>query len=104
MSSDEQLLAVGRVTTEYVETRKKLAALFSEVDRATGILQRVLWYLKPEQHGAKTDLRSGYKSPDLSTFPTGEQLTSLVEETLATLARKKELHSQLKEFGAEPKE
>jgi hypothetical protein len=103
MSEEDQIVAVGRVTTQYAETRKKLAAIFSEIDRHADILQRALWYLKPQQY-SNTDVRSGGKSPDFSNFPTGEQLNSLVEDTLATLARKKDLHAQLKEFGAEPKD
>jgi hypothetical protein len=103
MSQDEQMLVVGRVTTEYAEIRKKLAALFSEVDRHADVLQRALWYLKPSQY-SNTDLRTGSKSPDFANFPTADQLRSLVDETLAAIARKKELHNQLKEFGAEPKD
>jgi hypothetical protein len=104
MSEDEQMLAVGRVITEYADIRKKLAALFSEVDRHAGVLQRALWYMKPGEQYSNTDLRSSSKPPDFANFPTADQLRSLVDETLAALARKKELHDKLKEFGVEPKD
>ena len=103
MSKDEQMLIVGRVTTEYAETRKKLAALFSEVDRYAHSFQKLVWYLQPQQY-SNTDLKSGGKPPDLSNFPTVDDLNTLIREALETLARKRELHAQLKEFGAEPKD
>jgi len=103
MSQEEQIVIVGRVTVEYAETRRKLAALFSEVDRHADALQAMLWYLKPRDYSS-TDLRSAGKPPDFSTLPTAEALRSLVGETLSAMARKKELHGQLKEFGAEPKD
>jgi hypothetical protein len=103
VSEEEQLLAVGRVTSEYANTRKKLAALFADVDRYAGALQRVLWYIKPQDY-SNTSLKDGSKPPDFGDYPSADQLRSLIDDTLATFSRKMHLQKQLKEFGVEPKD
>lgn len=104
MSDDQQTLIKGRTLTEYAETRNKLTALLSEADRYAKHLQRVLWYIDPPQHAGNRDLRNAGQAPDLSEFPTREQLESVIDEALAAIKQKNRLKEQLKEYGAEPKD
>ena len=102
--SDEQLTLIkGRTLTEYAEVRNELTALLSEASRLASHLQRVLFYLEPGQY-SNTDLKSAANPPDLSDFPTREQLQSVIDEVLAAMERKKTLKEQLQNYGAEPKD
>jgi len=103
MSQDEQMLVMGRVVSEYGEIKKKLAALLAEGERHGGAFQNFAAYLKGSEY-SESGLRHGQKPPDLSMLPTAQNLNVLIEETLATIVRKRELYAQLKAFGVEPKD
>jgi hypothetical protein len=103
MSEDEQIFAIGRVILGYADARRKLAVLLAEGVRLGGQIESVAWYLVPRQCGG-TDMKSGGKPPDLSSFPTADQLRTIIDDARATIQRKQELKSQLKEFGVEPKD
>ncbi len=105
MSRDDQFLAMGRTMTEYAEIRKTLAALYAESDRLGRELETLSFYLveNPSNHLAPR-LKNGATLPDLSDYPTAEEIRQLSREILTAQKRKRELYASLKEFGMEPKD
>jgi hypothetical protein len=105
MSRDDQDLAIGRTMTEYAEIRKTLAALYAEAHRLGRELEMLSYYLveNPGNHLAPR-LKNGAPLPDMSDYPTGEEIRQLSREILTAQKRKAELSASLKEFGMEPKD
>lgn len=104
MSQEEEMLVIGRVTSEYSSVKKRLTALYSEASRIGGELILLGRYMTDDPHYNRNSLKNGNEPKDLSKLPTAESLSALFTEALSTMKRKHELAKELKDFGAEPKD
>jgi hypothetical protein len=106
MSSEEQQAAMGRTMEEYVESKKKLAALQAESTKIGNSLTNI------GQALCTTDrFPAGALVNNLSTiqqesakFPTADSLVMLVRDIQTEMERKDHLRLILKNMGFEPKD
>ena len=104
MSEQERLVAIGRMVEENREIRSHLATLIADGQRVGRILAAVGKYLAPNDEHIRASLKDGGQAPELSDFPSSDDLRKLIAEVHEAQRRKRELQHSLKEFGFDLKD
>jgi hypothetical protein len=101
MSTEEELTATGRTVEEYVESRKKLAALLTEATRMGNTLTTIGQFLRSASPHAEISPNIWQQ---LVHLPTEGRVKTLVDDLNQEIVRKRKLHQSLKSLGLEPKD
>jgi hypothetical protein len=106
MSDEQQLIAIGRAVEDYATCRKRLAALMGEAAKVSATLAQIGQALRNPPHTSPTGISGILTVLDRhkQNFPTVDSLVSLVTEIHTEQLRKQQLHNQLRDMGAEPKD
>ncbi len=94
MSSDEEMAAIGRLMTEYTDTKRHLAALHTETERIGKLLQ----YTGAVIQHKNTSLISPITEEHLAVLDR-EKLTSLVADINSSFDRLNTLRTRLSDLG-----
>lgn len=98
MSDEQQQAAIGRTVEEYVECKKKLAALLAESNKTANELTQL------GQLFRSTSSMPPNISQYIATLPTQEHLAALVSDINLESARRRQLFESLRNMGFEPKD
>ena len=107
VGDSEQNEIAGRMMSEYVATKRTLAALNSKACGYANILRRVAANLAPDSdnpHQYSKSLSGQSWTETFEKYPTREEIAATASEIETTTKRKRELVTSLKEIGFEPKE
>jgi hypothetical protein len=107
VGDQEQHEIAGRMMSEYVATKRTLAALNSKAAGYASILRRVSANLAPDSENPHQHSRS-LSGPSwievFEKYPTREEIAATASEIETTTKRKRELLASLKEIGFEPRD
>lgn len=95
MSENEELEARGRIVTDYMEAKARLAALESEMRRTGEHLQRVGDFISQGAVHIKTF------DSEIASIPTAEKLRRLADEFKQVRDKRDAAQNAMKQLGIE---
>ena len=97
MSDTERQAIIGRTVEEHVAATRNHVALLAKAAELGHLLTTIGMYLKSTTSDG--GLRQGRQLEVLSSMPAPDEIQKLVQETLDTQRREKELEQQLRDLG-----
>jgi hypothetical protein len=106
MSDEQRQITIGRTVLDFVERKKRLAALQADAVKIGSILQQI----GQQVHGAgQWNTPTGTNimaviTQSVGEFPTGQSLLDTVNQINSELSQVNQLRQSLRKMGIDPKE
>ena len=95
MSEEDQIKTTGRIVTDYIEAKKRLALMKSKAEEFSKLLESASLHINGEIQSVG---HSGFELA-IKSIPTSDQVLTACTEYKAELSRFKELQARISALG-----